>query len=106
MIELFALIAPPIHVFHQSESHKVNIIMLTCICPGMSSVNHILDSLGYAERSKEKTHQGQGSASSMQSKFSPEQVLEDLRTFLSKYGQHTREDIEAEKKQVDRRLTT
>ena len=40
----------------------------------------------------------------MQSKFSPEQVLEDLRTFLSKYGQRPREDIEAEKKQVDQRL--
>ena len=80
--------------------------MLTCICLGMSSANHTLNSLRYAERLKKKAHQGQGGASSMQSKFSPEQVLEDLRTLLSKYGQRTREDIEAEKKQVDQRLKT
>ena len=83
---------------------KVKIIMLTCICPGMSSANHTLNSLRYAERLKEKAHQGQGGASSKQSKLPPEQVLEDLRTFLSKYGQRPREDIEAEKKQVDQRL--
>lgn len=35
-------------------SEKVKIIMLTCICPGMSSANHTLNSLRYAERLKEK----------------------------------------------------
>ncbi len=29
--------------------------MLTCICPGMSSANHTLNSLRYAERLKEKS---------------------------------------------------
>lgn len=35
---------------------KVKIVMLTCICPGMSSANHTLNSLRYAERLKEKAH--------------------------------------------------
>jgi len=41
-------------------SEKVKIVMLTCICPGMSSANHTLNSLRYAERLKEKGNQGQG----------------------------------------------
>lgn len=37
---------------------KCKIVMLTCICPGMSSANHTLNSLRYAERLKEKSSQG------------------------------------------------
>lgn len=36
-------------------NEKVKIVMLTCICPGMSSANHTLNSLRYAERLKEKS---------------------------------------------------
>lgn len=35
-------------------NEHVKIVMLTCICPGMSSANHTLNSLRYAERLKEK----------------------------------------------------
>lgn len=36
--------------------------------------------------------------------MSQDSVLDDLRVFLSKHGQRPREDIEAEKKEVDQRL--
>ena len=39
-------------------SDKCKIIMLTCICPGMSSANHTLNSLRYADRLKENRSQG------------------------------------------------
>lgn len=63
---------------------KVKIVMLTCICPGMSSANHTLNSLRYAERLKEKAHQGQGSSKNRGP--SQEQVTEELRAFLERHG--------------------
>ena len=35
-------------------SDKVKIIMLACVCPGISSGDHTLNTLRYAERLKEK----------------------------------------------------
>lgn len=64
---------------------KCKIVMLTCICPGMSSANHTLNSLRYAERLKEKTSQGGQGGSKYKSPPS-EQVQEDLRAFLERHG--------------------
>ena len=36
-------------------SQNVKVVMLTCICPGMSSSDHTLNTLRYAERLKEKS---------------------------------------------------
>lgn len=74
---------------------KVKIVMLTCICPGMSSANHTLNSLRYAERLKEKS-QGQGASGSKGFKgLSQEQVNEELRIFMEKHGKElqTEDDI-------------
>jgi len=80
-------------------SEKVKIVMLTCICPGMSSANHTLNSLRYAERLKEKSHQGQGGNRGM--KAPPqEQVNEELRLFMEKHGK-TLDHIQEEQAQVD-----
>jgi kinesin family protein 2/24 len=35
-------------------SDKVKIIMLACVCPGISSSDHTLNTLRYAERLKER----------------------------------------------------
>ena len=35
-------------------SNKVKIIMLACVCPGISSADHTLNTLRYAERLKER----------------------------------------------------
>ena len=48
-------------------SEKVKIVMLTCICPGMSAANHTLNSLRYAERLKE-SRGGQGGQGAVGSK--------------------------------------
>ena len=66
-------------------SDKCKIVMLTCICPGMSSANHTLNSLRYAERLKEKASQG-GQGGSKYKQPNSEQVAEDLRQFLEKHG--------------------
>jgi len=66
-------------------SDKCKIVMLTCICPGMSSANHTLNSLRYAERLKEKSSQG-GQGASKFKLPSSDQVQEDLRVFLEKHG--------------------
>ena len=59
--------------------------MLTCICPGMSSANHTLNSLRYAERLKEKCNQGQG-GNRGQKALSQDQINEELRLFMEKHG--------------------
>lgn len=60
--------------------------MLTCICPGMSSANHTLNSLRYAERLKEKG-QGQGGGGTRgYSKQQIEVITEDLKQFMEKHG--------------------
>lgn len=56
--------------------------MLTCICPGMSSANHTLNSLRYAERLKEKNQP----SSNKLSKQDQERVQEELKMFLEKFG--------------------
>ena len=66
-------------------SEKVKIVMLTCICPGMSSANHTLNSLRYAERLKEKAHQGQGGNRGSKA-LNQEQINEELRLFMEKHG--------------------
>jgi kinesin family protein 2/24 len=66
-------------------SEKVKIVMLTCICPGMSSANHTLNSLRYAERLKEKNNQGQG-GNRGQKGISQDQINEELRIFMEKHG--------------------
>ena len=66
-------------------SEKVKIVMLTCICPGMSSANHTLNSLRYAERLKEKCNQGQG-GNRHQKAWNQDQVNEELRVFMEKHG--------------------
>ena len=74
-------------------SEKVKIVMLTCICPGMSSANHTLNSLRYAERLKEKSHQGQG-GNRGRNALPQEQTNEELRLFMEKHGKtldHNRE---------------
>ena len=74
-------------------SEKVKIVMLTCICPGMSSANHTLNSLRYAERLKEKSHQGQG-GNRGRGQAAQEQTNEELRLFMEKHGKtldHNRE---------------
>ena len=70
-------------------NEKVKIVMLTCICPGMSSANHTLNSLRYAERLKEKGQGGQGASVHKGFKangLTPDQVTEELRIFLEKHG--------------------
>lgn len=64
-------------------SEKVKIVMLTCICPGMSSANHTLNSLRYAERLKEK---GPGSTKIAKHGLSNEQIAEELKMFMEKHG--------------------
>ena len=67
-------------------SDKVKIVMLTCICPGMSSANHTLNSLRYAERLKDKG-QGQGGSGSKGHKApNQEKTMEELKVFLEKHG--------------------
>ena len=69
------------------SNDKVKIVMLTCICPGMSSANHTLNSLRYAERLKEKSQGGQGASGSKGLKgLSRDQVNEELKLFLEKHG--------------------
>jgi len=68
-------------------NEKVKIVMLTCICPRMSSANHTLNSLRYAERLKEKSQGGQGASGSKGLKaLSQDQVNEELKLFLEKHG--------------------
>ena len=68
-------------------SEKVRIVMLTCICPGMSAANHTLNSLRYAERLKEKGQGGQGAPGSRGYKpQSHERTSEELRLFMEKHG--------------------
>jgi kinesin family protein 2/24 len=55
-------------------SEKVKIVMLTCICPGMSAANHTLNSLRYAERLKGKSQGGQGAPASKGIKQDPESI--------------------------------
>ena len=57
--------------------------MLTCICPGMSSANHTLNSLRYAERLKDK-----GMSSVVKGSKAPRQedVIAELRKFMEKHG--------------------
>ena len=57
--------------------------MLTCICPGMSSANHTLNSLRYAERLKDK---GMSSVSRGSKAPKQEDVMADLRQFMEKHG--------------------
>ena len=74
---------------------KVKIVMLTCICPGMSSANHTLNSLRYAERLKEKSQGGQGASGSKGFKgLSHDQVQEELRVFLEKHGKEPLDEEE------------
>ncbi len=40
-----------------SKNDKSKIIMIACIGPGISSVNHSLNTLRYSDRLKEKTSQ-------------------------------------------------
>lgn len=81
---------------------KVKIVMLTCICPGMSSANHTLNSLRYAERLKEKSQGGQGASGSKGFKgLSQDQVNEELRLFMEKHGKElTTEDDMMHQKQT------
>lgn len=73
--------------------------MLTCICPGMSSANHTLNSLRYAERLKDKGPGGSGASASKGLKgLSQDQVNEELRLFLEKHGKEMI-DPEAEEMQ-------
>lgn len=71
-------------------SDKVKIIMLTCICPGMSSANHTLNSLRYAERLKDKYQGGQGQSKGLKA-LSDEQTTEQLKAFLEKHGKQLKE---------------
>jgi kinesin family protein 2/24 len=71
-------------------SDKVKIIMLTCICPGMSSANHTLNSLRYAERLKEKAQGGQGQSKGLKG-MSADQVTDELRLFLERHGKQLKE---------------
>jgi kinesin family protein 2/24 len=73
-------------------SEKVKIVMLTCICPGMSSANHTLNSLRYAERLKEKASQGQGGNRGQN--VNKEQRNEELRVFLEKHGKTLDNDLD------------
>ena len=66
-------------------NEKVKIVMLTCICPGMSSANHTLNSLRYAERLKEDKR-GQGGQGGSKMKYNQEEVNEELRLFMEKHG--------------------
>lgn len=76
---------------------KVKIVMLTCICPGMSSANHTLNSLRYAERLKEKSQGGQGASGSKGFKgLTQDQVQEELRVFLEKHGKEPTDEVEIE----------
>jgi kinesin family protein 2/24 len=63
-------------------SEKIKIVMLTCICPGMSSANHTLNSLRYAQRLKE-TSQGQGGG---RVKVDPERLQQEYQEFMQKHG--------------------
>ena len=65
-------------------SEKVKLVMLTCICPGMSSANHTLNSLRYAERLKEA--RGQGGQGGAKDPISNAEVEQDLKNFLEKHG--------------------
>lgn len=71
-------------------SEKVKIVMLTCICPGMSSANHTMNSLRYAERLKEKGQGGQGAPGSKGYKADPAKIREELRLFMEKHAQSSR----------------
>jgi len=77
-------------------SENVKIVMLTCICPGMSSANHTLNSLRYAERLKEKGSQGQGGN---RTKKGPprEQINEELKHFMENNGRNIDECLGGEK---------
>ena len=78
------------------SNDKVKIVMLTCICPGMSSANHTLNSLRYAERLKEKSQGGQGASGSKGLKgLSQDQVNEELKLFLEKHGKELPTDDDA-----------
>jgi hypothetical protein len=80
-------------------SEKVKIVMLTCICPGMSSANHTLNSLRYAERLKEKyPMMSRQQSKTMQSQ---EQIKEELRLFMEKHGVSKEEEDEDMENQVN-----
>ena len=70
-------------------SEKVKIVMLTCICPGMSSANHTLNSLRYAERLKEKNP---SMKSQKQNHLPKEEIQEELRIFMAKHGEAPPDD--------------
>jgi hypothetical protein len=74
-------------------SEKVKIVMLTCICPGMSSANHTLNSLRYAERLKDKSSTG---GKTRYIGLTKEQVEEELREFMAKHGKEPGEQDEDE----------
>ena len=81
-------------------NEKVKIVMLTCICPGMSSANHTLNSLRYAERLKEDAKRGQGGqGGSKGSKNNQDAVNEELRAFMEKHGKSldARDNLEEDK---------
>lgn len=60
--------------------------MLTCICPGMSSANHTLNSLRYAERLKDKHQQSASGSRQKKENRNREGVDEELRLFMQKHG--------------------
>ena len=61
-------------------SEKVKIVMLTCICPGMSAANHTLNSLRYAERLKESRGQGgQGAVGSKGGQVSKQPNADEIQ---------------------------
>lgn len=66
-------------------SEKIKIVMLTCICPGMSSANHTLNSLRYAQRLKE-TSQGQGGGRVKVDHEKEARLQQDFQEFMQKHG--------------------
>lgn len=72
-------------------SDKVKIVMLTCICPGMSSANHTLNSLRYAERLKEK-YPVMNRNNSNNNRQTQEQIKEELRLFMEKHGKQIQDE--------------
>ncbi len=51
--------------------------MLACVCPGMSSADHTLNTLRYAEKVKERTNLGH----TAQNTFSQSEIDEQLKLF-------------------------
>jgi kinesin family protein 2/24 len=80
-------------------NEKVKIVMLTCICPGMSSANHTLNSLRYAERLKEDKKGQGGQGGSKASKQNADDINEELRAFMEKHGKSLdhRENLDDDK---------